>query len=106
MQEFGAEDNSSEDSHRELRFFVAVTWGMLMGGLTFAAGPISALSVNSLIASIQWALTALLTPGLVCAAIVGSLGPAAAINALFHFCVGWLLLALVARLKRKVRTRR
>ena len=103
MQELSAADISRRDSRREVRFFVAVAWGVLMGCLTFAAGPLASLSANPIIETIQSALTMLLIPGLICAAMVGSLGPAAVLNALFHFGICRLLLALLARFGRKAR---
>ena len=103
MQELSAADISSRDSRREIRFFISVAWGVLMGCLTFAAGPLAWLSANPVIAAIQSALTMLLIPGIICAAMVGSLGPAAVVNALLHFGICWILLALLARFRRKAR---
>jgi hypothetical protein len=67
------------------RVLIAAAWGMLIGGLTFAAGPIAWLSGHAVIAAIQTVLTYLMLPGLIVAAGVGSLGPAAVVNALIHF---------------------
>jgi len=105
MEELSAEDASIKESQKETRYLVAVAWGVLMGCLTLAAQTITVFSANPVIAAIQFALTMLLVPGLVCAAMVGSLGLGAVINGLFHFGVSWLLLALLARFKRKATAR-
>jgi hypothetical protein len=67
------------------RVLTATAWGTFMGILTFAAGPISSLSDHTVIAAIQTVLTCMMLPGLIVAAEVGSLGPAAVVNALIHF---------------------
>lgn len=77
-----------------------------MGCLTLAAGPLTSLSANPMIAAIQWVLTMLLIPGLLCAAMVGFLIPGAFINAAFHLGISWLVLALVSRLRKNVRAGR
>jgi hypothetical protein len=105
MQDLSFADTSNEDSRRERRLFAAVAWGVLMGCLTFAAGPLAWGSANPIIDAMQFALTMLLIPGLLCAAMVGSLFPGAVINALFHFGVSWLLLTLLARFTRNARAR-
>jgi hypothetical protein len=105
MQELSAEDTPSEDSRKEGRYLVAVAWGVLMGGLTFAAGPLAWLSANPVIAAGQSMMTMLLFPGLLCAAVVGSLIPAAAINALLQFGISWLLLTLFSWFRRKAKAR-
>jgi hypothetical protein len=64
------------------RVLIAATWGILIGGMTFAAGQLAWLSDHAGIAAIQTVLTYLMLPGLIVAAGLGSLGPAAAINAL------------------------
>jgi hypothetical protein len=106
MQELSATEISGRESRRERRYFVAVAWGVLMGCLTFAAGPLAWLSANPIIAAIQWALTVLLIPGLLCAAMIGSLIPGAFVNAVFHFGSAWLVLASVARLRKSADARR
>lgn len=50
------------------RASIAVFWGLLIGGLTFAAGPLTSLSDHAAIAAIQIILTCLMTPGLIVAA--------------------------------------
>ena len=57
------------------RVLVAAAWAILVGALTFAAGPLTALSDHKVVAAIQLVLTYLMLPGLLVAAGVGSLGP-------------------------------
>jgi hypothetical protein len=83
-----------------IRFIVAAIWGTLIGACTFAAGPIAWTSANPFIATIQIALTYLMMPGLIVAAGVGSLIPAAAGNALLHFGLCWLSFPLFLRFRR------
>jgi hypothetical protein len=81
------------------RASIAVVWGVLMGGLTFAAGPLAVLSEHTVVATVQTILTYLLIPGLIVAAAVGSLIPAAGINALIHFALCFFVLRFVPGLK-------
>jgi hypothetical protein len=53
------------------------------------------------IAAIQIVLTYTMLPGLLVAALVGSLVPAAVINALIHFGLCFLALRFLPRLKEK-----
>lgn len=80
---------------------IAVLWGALFGALTFAAGPLSVVSDHTTIAIIQIALTSPMIPGLLVAAHVGSLVPAAAINALINFAVCYFALRFVPAFKNK-----
>jgi hypothetical protein len=84
-----------------LRVLVAAAWAILIGALTFAAGPLSALSGHKLIAAIQVAVTYIMLPGLVVAAAVGSLGPAAVVNALIHFGICFFLLRFLPTFRRR-----
>ena len=104
----GISDKNSyiEDSRKETGYFVAVAWGLFMGGLTFAAGPLAMLSANPVIAAIQFAFTTLLFPGLLCAAMVGSLVPAAFINGFLNLGLSWLVITLFAGLRRRAKARR
>jgi hypothetical protein len=83
------------------RVLIAAAWGVLIGVLTFAVGPISAISQNSILGVAQEFLMILLLPGLIGAGAVSGnihaffLAPGAVINAIFHFCSSWLLLALL-----------
>ena len=106
MQDSDITETSARESLNEVRFFACVAWGLLMGGLTFAAGPLTALSANPLVAGVQLTFSLFLIPGLFCAAMAGSLIPGAFINAVFHFGISWLVLTLVSRLRRGVRAGR
>lgn len=77
------------------RVLFAAVWGTLIGLLTFSAGPIAKLSDQTVIAAIQIVLTCIMLPGLFVAARVGSFGPAALINAVFHFGVCYFALRFV-----------
>jgi hypothetical protein len=96
MDGINDDDVYIEDSRKEFRYFFAVAWGVLMGGLTLAVQSIALLSANPIVAAIQFSLTALLIPGLVCAAMIGSLAVGAVINGFFHLGVSWILLTLFA----------
>jgi hypothetical protein len=74
------------------RVLVAAAWAILIGALTFAAGPLAAISDHKVIAAIQLVLTYIMLPGLLVAAEVGSLGPAAVVNALIHFGICFFVL--------------
>ena len=100
------EDVFIEDSQKETKHFFAAACGLSMGGLTFAAGPLALLSANPVIAAIQFVLTMLLFPGLLCAAMVGSLVPAAFINGFFYLGISWLLFTVFAGFKRRAKARR
>jgi hypothetical protein len=80
---------------------VAATWATLIGALTFAAGPLAVLSDHKMIAAIQTVLTYITLPGLIVAARVGSLGPAAAVNALIHFGICFLVLRFLPPFRRR-----
>jgi hypothetical protein len=67
------------------RVLVAAAWAILVGAFTFAAGPLASLSDHKVIAAFQIAMTYIMLPGLFVAAEVGSLGPAAVVNALIQF---------------------
>lgn len=69
------------------RASIAIVWGLLIGELNFAAGPMAFLSDHIVIALIQVVLTIIMIPGLIAAAAVGSLVKVAAINALVHFAL-------------------
>ena len=83
------------------RVWIAASLGALMGAMTFAAGPLAWLSDNAAIAFAQATLTYLLVPGLIVAAAVGSLVPAAVINALIHFAICFFVLRFVPAFKSK-----
>lgn len=83
------------------RVLIAAAWGMLIGGLTFAAGPIAWLSNHAVLAAIQTVLTYLMLPGLIVAAAVGSFGPAAVINALIHFGLCFIVLRFLPPFRKK-----
>jgi uncharacterized membrane protein SpoIIM required for sporulation len=53
------------------RFLIAATWGILIGALTFAAGPLAGSSNHAAIAAVQMFLTSMIVPGLVVAALIG-----------------------------------
>lgn len=99
-------------SNKRIRIRIAAGWGLLIGSLTFAVGPISSISANPILGTAQVVLMVLLLPGLIGAgAISGNmhafyLAPGALINAFFNFGLSWFLLALVGRLigTRKVLT--
>lgn len=74
------------------RLFIAILWGALFGVLTFAAGPLAVVSNNTAIAAVQIVLTSPMIPGLFVAAFVGSLVPAAGINAAINFAICYFLL--------------
>ena len=86
-----------------VRNAVSLAWGIAIGCLTFAAGPISWTSANPIIAGVQWALLILIMPGIIGGGAVGGsmhtifLGVAAPINALLHFGMCWLLFPLFSR---------
>jgi hypothetical protein len=84
-----------------LRILAAAAWAILIGALTFAAGPLTALSGHKVIAAIQLVLTYLMLPGLFVAAEVGSLGPAAVVNALIHFGICFFVLRFFPPFKRR-----
>lgn len=42
---------------------IATLWGVLIGSLTFAAGPIAWTSSHAVVAAIQYALTLFMIPG-------------------------------------------
>jgi hypothetical protein len=83
------------------RMLIAAAWGILIGGLTFAAGPIAWLSSHAVIAALQTVLTYLILPGLIDAAGVGSLGPAAVVNALIHFGLCFIALRFLVPFRKK-----
>jgi len=105
MDEISSKDVHIGESRKDARYFVAVAWGLLMGGLTFAAGPLAWSSANPVIAALQFALTMLLLPGLYCAATGGSLVPGAFVNGLFHLGAAWLVLTIIARVRRRAKAR-
>ena len=81
------------------RFLIAAGWGILIGALTFAAGPLGWSSHQAAIAAVQMLLTCMIVPGLLVAALVGSLGPAAVVNALIHFGVCFFVLRFLPAFK-------
>ena len=83
------------------RVLIAAAWGLLIGGLTFAAEPIAWLSGHAVIAAIQTVLTYLMLPGLIVAAGVGSLGSAAVVNALIHFGLCFIALRSLLPFRKK-----
>jgi hypothetical protein len=83
------------------RVLVAAAWAILIGALTFAAGPLAMLSDHKVIATIQVVLTYIMLPGLIVAAEVGSLGPAAVVNALIHFGICFFVLRFLPPFRRR-----
>lgn len=87
------------------RIRIAAGWGLLLGSLTFAVGPISTISQKPILGAIQKFLMISLLPGLIGAGAVGGnmrafpLAPGALINALLNFCSSWLVLALIGRFR-------
>jgi hypothetical protein len=100
-----SQPDSSKTDHRFLSYgriySIAGIWGILIGCLTFAAGPITALSGNSLIAAAQMGLVNLLLPGLFASAVTGYFGPGALINALLHFILCLVVLLLLRKIIRR-----
>ena len=91
----------------KVRNAVSMAWGMAIGCLTFAAGPIGWASANPIIAAVQWVLLILILPGIIGGgAVSGSmhtvfLGVGAVINALLHFGLCWALFPLFSRSQEK-----
>ena len=83
------------------RVLVAAVWAITIGALTFAAGPLAVLSDHKVIAAIQTVLTYITLPGLIVAARVGSLGPAAVVNALIHFGICFFVLRFFPPFRRR-----
>jgi hypothetical protein len=91
---------------KQLRFRIAIGWGLLIGSLTFAVGSISSISENPILGIAPRLLMILLLPGLIGGGVISGnmhafdLALGALINALFNFGLSWLLLALVGRFRR------
>jgi len=89
-----------------LRIFLAITWGLLIGCMTFLVGSIAAPSHNPIIETMKIAVMIIIIPGLYLgAAISGNihafdLGPCALVNAVIQFGLSWLLFPLLMRFKR------
>jgi hypothetical protein len=98
---FNSSGSEEAQGKMNTRLLIAAVWGALMGVLTFAAGPLAWTSPHMVIAAIQIVLTYMLVPGLIVAAGVGPLGPAALINALVHFGICFLALRFLPVFKRK-----
>jgi len=100
---------SKEPSWIRLVPWIALTWGALIGSLTFAVGPLSDISANPFLAVAQKAIFISILPGLIGGiAFSGnvhafSLGAGAAVNFIFHFAVSLALLRLFTRNKRNVK---
>ncbi len=109
MPSFDSLDSSSGPLYKSLPLVFAIAWGALLGGLTFAVGPISWGSQNPLIDAMRVVLMVLLLPGLIGGmAFAGnvhafSLLPGAIINGLFHFGLCWFLIRVRARFKRRAK---
>lgn len=82
------------------RLEIAFWWGVLMGALSFAAGPLTSLSEHSAIAALQIMISVPLFPGLVAGAMMGSLLPAAGINWLIHFSICYLVLGFLPSFRK------
>jgi hypothetical protein len=95
-------ERETEEVHRRMtpRVWVAAVWATLIGALTFAAGPLAMLSDHKLVAAVQIVLTSILLPGLILAAEVGSLGPAASVNAVIHFGICFFVLRFLPPFRR------
>ena len=91
------------------RYNVSMAWGVAIGALTFAAGPIGLASANPIIAAIQWVLLMLIVPGIIGGAVISGgahtvfLGVGAVINALFHFGLCWVLFSLFSRFRGRAK---
>jgi hypothetical protein len=89
------------------RISVAVGWGALMGGITFAVEPISSPAANPVIEAISAILMGLIFLGLIGGAVLSGnihayhLWPCALVNAFVHFCVSWALISLILRSRAK-----
>ena len=81
------------------RKWVALSWGVLIGTLTLSPAHVAVLSDHTALAIIQVVFVYLMIPGLVLSAMVGSLLPGAAINALIHFGLCFFLLRFVPRFR-------
>ena len=84
-----------------LRIWIAILWGAFIGVLSLLSARFAVISEHTALAAVQIVLTYLLTPGLILAAFVGSLVPAACINALTHFGLCFFLLRFVPRIHGK-----
>ncbi len=84
----------------ESRYEVAAAWGIFVGVMTLAAGPIEGWSSNPILGAVKAALTILMLPGLIASAIAGYLAVGAFINFIFHFGASWLLLFLLAKFRK------
>src|SRR5215472_3384286 len=84
------------------RAFIALSWGALVGALTFAVGPLAMISDhNTAIAILETVLAILMFPGLLVAVTVGSPVPAAGINALIHFAICFFVLRFFPAFRTK-----
>ncbi len=74
------------------RFFTALSIAALLGVLTLNAEAVTSIVSNRLIAPLQIGLVYMLTPGLFCAAMTGSLIPGALVNLAIWFLIACLFL--------------
>ena len=87
--------------------WVAVGWGALLGGLTFAIEPISSPAGNSISQAASAVLMALIFLGLVGGAVISGNAHAfhlwlcALVNALVHFGLSLLLISLILRFRNQ-----
>jgi hypothetical protein len=72
-----------------------------LAAATLEAGSITSISGNPVIAAPQLALTYLLVPGLLVAAMFGSLSAAAVVNGLFYMGLVKLIYWIATRSKRR-----
>jgi hypothetical protein len=86
---------------------LCLTWGILLGALTFAVELISWTSDNPIVAAIQFVAMIFIFPGLVGAGAFAenvhafSLVPAAIINCIVNFGLSWIVLSLFLRIWRR-----
>lgn len=83
------------------RVAIAAIWGVLIGALSFAPGTFTDLSGHTAIAVVQVVVGIFMMPGLVVAALAGSLVSAVVINAAINFGLCYFLLRFVPALKPK-----
>jgi hypothetical protein len=89
-------------SPRQTVFWIAIGFGLLTGTVTLFAKETTAVSGNQLIATLQQILIIPCLPGLVGAAIIGSLGVGALINLAFYSLLGRLVSLFVKSKHRSI----
>ena len=87
-------------SYRQSIFWTGIGLGVVAAGMTFFAGPLALGSGNEILDGMKIFATALMIPGLVVAAGVGSLAAGAVINLFFYVLIGGLLSIVLRRKDR------